>query len=319
MGSISRSTGGTTFPYIKRLYTSVIKPCTQYAAIIWYRPWDKTSPTQKQVTALTTVQRHAMKAMLSTFRTAPTDLLQRGSQTTPVHLSLENQVLKSFTRMQTAPPNHSIHSWIQRARLQHQTTTLSFTSVLEHLARQFPQYAGLGNAAPLETIYPYIVTPWWEKPYGMCISATKDIAEEQHWEAAESNSNNPNLLEVYTDRSRIEGQIGAAAYSPKTSTTTYEYLSPDTTANVFTAELTAIKLATAIFDNLANSSRTSCSIYADSQAALKALDKPGRQSGQYIIAEIIADIENIKRRKQMDLEMGWIPSHEGIPGNEKAD
>jgi hypothetical protein len=129
----------------------------------------------------------------------------------------------------------------------------------------------------VETIYPYIVPPWWEKPYQICISATKDVAEELHWEVAESNSNNPNLLEVYTDGSGIEGQIGAAAYLPKTSVTTYEYLGPDTIANVFTAELTAIKLATAIFDNQNDCSRTSCSIYADSQAALKALDKPRRQ------------------------------------------
>jgi ribonuclease HI len=145
------------------------------------------------------------------------------------------------------------------------------------------------------------------------------IAEEQHQEAAESNSNNPNLLDVYTDGSGIEEQIGAAAYAPKTSATTYEYLGPNTTANVFTAELTGIKLATAIFDDQDPSNFTACSIYVDSQAALKALNKPGRQSGQYIIAEIIADIENIKRRKQMDLTMGWIPSHEGIPGNEKVD
>jgi hypothetical protein len=75
MASISRSTAGTTFPYIKCLYTAVIKLCTRYAAIIWYRPWDKTSPMQKQITALTTVRRHAIKAMLSTFRTAPTDLV----------------------------------------------------------------------------------------------------------------------------------------------------------------------------------------------------------------------------------------------------
>jgi ribonuclease HI len=158
-----------------------------------------------------------------------------------------------------------------------------------------------------------------EKPYSISISATKKIAEEQHQEVAESNSNNSNLLDVYTDGSGIEGQVGAAAYSPKTSTTTYEYLALDTTANVFTAELTAIKLATAIFDDQDHSNFTACSIYADSQAALKALNKPGRQSGQYILAEIIANIENIKRRNQMDLTMGWIPSHQEIPGNKKAE
>lgn len=56
-----------------------------------------------------------MKAMINTFTTVSTHLLQYESQTIPVHLSLENQVLKSFTRMQTAPPNHPISTSIQRA------------------------------------------------------------------------------------------------------------------------------------------------------------------------------------------------------------
>jgi ribonuclease HI len=112
--------------------------------------------------------------------------------------------------------------------------------------------------------------------------------------------------------------MGAAAHSPKTSTTTHDYLGPDTIANVFTIELTAIKLATGIFNNQ-NHDITNCSIYSDSQAALKALDKPVRESGEYILAEIIADIEGIKRRRQMDLTMDWIPSDKGRPGNEKAD
>jgi hypothetical protein len=88
--------GETTFLYVKRLYTAVVKPCTQYAAIIWYRPNDKTSPAQQQIKALTTVQRHAMKAMLNTFKTAPTHLLQHESETISVDLSPKNQVLKSF-------------------------------------------------------------------------------------------------------------------------------------------------------------------------------------------------------------------------------
>jgi hypothetical protein len=134
-------------------------------------------------------------------------------------------------------------------RARQQGAGLTYKSNLEHLTKRYPQYAGLSDAPPLETIYPYIVPPWWEKPYSISISATKKIAEEQHQEVAESNSNNSNLLDVYADGSGIEGQIGAAAYSPKTSTTTYEYLALDTTANVFTAELTAIKLATAIFDD----------------------------------------------------------------------
>ena len=318
MNSIAKSTGGATFPYVKRLYTAVVKPCTQYAAIIWYTPGDKASQSGKQISTLTTVQRSAMKAMVSTFRTVPTHLLQYESQTIPVHLSLENQILKSYTRMQTTPPTNPLFQWIQRAR--HQGVTLrTLRTNLEYLAKQYPQYSGLGEAPPLETIYPYIVPPWWDKPYNITISADKQTAEKEHQpDMATSISNDPNRLDIYTDGSGIEGQIGAAAYSPQTSTAIQEYLGPDTTANVFTAELTAIKLATEII-NSQNHENLRCNIYADSQAALKALNKPGRQSGQSIIAEIIGNTKNIKRSRPMDLTLTWIPGHVGIPGNERAD
>jgi phage-related protein len=116
MASVARSTGGTTFPYVKRLCDAVVKPATQYAAIVWHRPGDRTSSAQKQINTLTTIQRRAMNAMLSTFRTTPTHILQHKSETIPVHLSLENQILKSLTRMQTTPKNHPIQMWIRRAQ-----------------------------------------------------------------------------------------------------------------------------------------------------------------------------------------------------------
>jgi ribonuclease HI len=318
MASVSRSTGGTTFPYVKRLYDAVVKPSTQYAAIVWHRPGDRKSPAQTQIKTLTTIQQRAMNAMLSTFRTTPTHLLHHESETIPVHLSLENQILKSLTRMQTTSPNHPIRMWIRRAQDYYTARRDTFPSNIEHLAKRYPQFCGLGDAPPLEEIRPYIVSPWWEKPYRISIAATKDKAEEDHLKAARANANNPDLLDIYTDGSGIEGNIGAAAYAPKIQAANHQYLGLDTTANVFTAELIAIKLAIGILDEKIHSP-PNCSIYADSQADIKALEKPFRQSGQYILVKILAAIEDVKCRKSTDLLLDWVPGHRGIPGNEKAD
>jgi hypothetical protein len=111
---------------------------------------------------------------------------------------------------------------------------------------------------------------WGQKSYHISIAATKDQAEEQHHKAAENNANNSDLLDIYTYGSGIEGHVGAAAYALKTQTERHQYLGSDKMANVFTAELLAIKVAIGI---LGEHAHFQCSIYADSQAAIKALDK----------------------------------------------
>src|SRR5947207_3362309 len=319
MSGIAKATWGTSFQHVKRLYTAVVRPRTQYAAIVWHRPGDKTSPAQTQIKALTTVQRQAMKTMISTFRTTPTQTLQRETQTTPVHLSLENQILKSFTRMQTAPPTHPISLWLNRARqcqAASATLTTTFPSNLEHLIKQYPQYSN--SDTPMEIIQPHIVPPWWEKPYSIHIDDSKAEAIKRHQERTSRDAANTSLISIYTDGSEIENEVGSAAYSPSTSMTMHHYLGTGKHANVFAAELIAIKLAMTIFDTHPN--HDALTTYADSQSALRALCAPRRQSGQYILAEVLAAMEEIKRaRPTSTLQLEWVPSHMGIQGNETAD
>src|SRR5437773_2959514 len=63
-----------------------------------------------------------------------------------------------------------------------------------------------------------------------------------------------------------------------------------------------------------------CVIYTDSQAAITATTKPGKQSGQSLIQSTIDSIDRLKiEQPNINLTITWIPGHEGIPGNEKAD
>ena len=54
---------------------------------------------------------------------------------------------------------------------------------------------------------------------------------------------NDDTLYVYTDSSGIDGQVGAAAYSPITLSTKQQYLSSENQHNIHSAELTAIEIA----------------------------------------------------------------------------
>jgi ribonuclease HI len=59
-------------------------------------------------------------------------------------------------------------------------------------------------------------------------------------------------------------------------------------------------------------------IFTDKQAALRALQNPGRQSGQYILETILVALEKARQHKLIT-RFRLIPSHRGINGNEQAD
>src|ERR1700738_2875370 len=80
---------------------------------------------------------------------------------------------------------------------------------------------------------------------------------------------------IYTDGSGIDGNIGAAAYCLTTTNVQGQYLGKQSHYNVYAAELTAIHLALKMVDDVPQ--YTECMIYSDSQAAIKALSKPGQQ------------------------------------------
>ena len=118
---------------------------------------------------------------------------------------------------------------------------------------------------------------------------------------------------IYTDGSGIEGKIGAAAYNSVTNEASHQYLGSKAQFSVFTTELTAVHLAIKQLWN--HYECRTCRIHFDSQAAIKAIDHPRRQSGQTIIKDILESIDDItNEHTHLQLEIIWIPGHAEIEG-----
>jgi ribonuclease HI len=59
--------------------------------------------------------------------------------------------------------------------------------------------------------------------------------------------------------------------------------------------------------------------YVDNQSSIRAIVKPKQQSGQYIIRNILHDLEELQRRRpNLEFRIAWVPGHMDISGNEKA-
>ena len=221
MSNIARATWGAPFKYVRRLYTAVIRPRTQYAAVVWHRPEDtRNSPATSQVKSLTSIQRLAMKTTTGCFRSTSTDALQHETQLLPIELELRKQITKYLTRIQTLPRNHPTKTCLQESKRYWTINKKgTFISNLEYLVKLLPEYI----TDTMEEIHAYIKPPWWT-PTNLITQIAKmpkDQAKVQHESSLVEHMNTSTMLCIYTDGSGIQKHIGASAYSPTTNSTTH--------------------------------------------------------------------------------------------------
>ena len=96
----------------------------------------------------------------------------------------------------------------------------------------------------------------------------------------------------------------------------------DDSSTVYSAELRAIEMA---LESVLNSNelcltrtKNGLVIFAESQAALKALRRPRMSSGQVYLVGCL-DLIHQLAKKGIRTELRWIPAHQHVVGNEIVD
>src|SRR5436190_1294627 len=212
---------------------------------------------------------------------------------------LIDKILQTVTRMATTETNHPIQAWIKRA-IKHGGPP--HMSNLGNLVKHYPEYI---QPDKMEHISAYIRPPWWMPTITTAIStANKDEAAKAHQKRLHQIPTQD--LIIYTDGSGHNGHIGAAVYSPKTNDTRGEYIGTGDTHNVYAAELTAIQMAVELFKEKIDK-HTKTYIFTDNQSAIQAIESPKRQSGQYIVKEILNTIDRIQEAKpRCTIHIEWV-------------
>jgi len=122
-------------------------------------------------------------------------------------------------------------------------------------------------------------------------------------------------ISIYTDGSKSDDSpVGAAIYSPELGIALKHRLPSDT--SIFSAEAWAIYQALILVES---SQYKKAVIFSDSRSVLEALSSSHKNSNaNYLIPLCYSKYHSLSRMNYI-IDLAWIPSHVGIPGNERVD
>jgi ribonuclease HI len=293
----------------RQLYLAMVAPVTDYASPIW-----SPAATDKILKLLKPIQRIATQAITGAFQTVALPIAEAEASVSPTQLRLKDQRLKFWTNLHTMPRSHPF--WPLKRIISRPTRR--FSSPLMVIDTEFCEI----KVADMETIKPYCTPPWQA-------GATINI-EDRDTAIKFATAPAPYYeRRIFTDGSIRDGLAGIGVTASlvmngqkTTLINVARVVGQQKFLNAYFTELAAILEAIKVADS--KWSRNSVHfvrriiVLTDCQSALKSLALPGRQSGQYLIREILDILQKFTMEGGPVVSFYWVPSQTGIPGNEQA-
>ena len=162
----------------------------------------------------------------------------------------------------------------------------------------------------------YSIPPWRLSQLHICLvlgSMSKRETSSEVFMQTFLEHKHVSDVEIYTDGSKMDDKVGSGVLI-QGGAIDRELSEPlGKFASVYTAELVAIRIALVHIRNRRNLKVT---VYSDSRSSLQALAKFNSDN---ILIQDIQELVHELSDNNVKVTFCWVPSHIGIPGNEKAD
>ena len=301
---LSHTKWGADRSTLKNIYKATTRSIIDYGSEVYG------SASKPTLALLDPVHHEGMRITTGAFRSSPTPSILVESGEPPLTLHREIKVMKTkLNLMKNNSPVNKLHN---------KADTYWKNDGSEDTAPYPIRVKRLFYEIDIEPkIPPPIDSPplWVCKRAKFCFALIKiekkyNVPQENRQLALKHINNKGRHYSIFTDGSKSEGKVGAAAVSTQES----NRASLPNQASIFTAELWAIKLA---LNTISNTNFDTYTIYSDSKSALDAINR--YEPTNHIIGDIIREIHEQQANYGKKINFCWVPSHVGIAGNEFAD
>ena len=285
-------TWGLTPAGIKWIYNQVIIPSVMYSAVSWHHSVEQKLYLKQR---LTTLQRNAALSITRGLKSSPTENLEILAGLQPIHLKLQETAIKAALRLKRN------NTWISNHCLDRTKASKSHAYHIDKTLANIPfSKCQLTDLIPEVTI----------------LDRRFSIRINDRIQAKDLPPNLPsNTWQIFTDGSKQGNSTGAGFTVFKHLTEHHAiHFSLGTIATVYQCELFAINMGANWAINNVNP-HSDIVIFSDSQAVIKALNN--HQVKSRMILETINSLNILGSNNKVSIH--WIPGHEGVPGNERAD
>ena len=310
---------GLTVQALRQLYLACITTVADYGAHLWWHT-ERKGRLLKHYNAL---QNLALPRMLGAFKSSPTMAMEIEAAILPSSLRLEKLCSSYALRTLLFPKQHPIQQALHKPETEYGEETDTDTSINSstsldkqantQLRRLVSRNQALPSQQPIER-----VSHLWNKPWDNPITnyasisisiESKEKTAEAHlqWlQKMEQENNKPILL--YTDGSKEPEGTTAAGFCHQEPKNKGKFLAArafnlGNHMEIMDAELVAISKALKYLQSRNTTGKT-IYICADSQAALKRLEKTARTGGQeltYDITQACKALQSAHKRQKATL------------------